>query len=63
MSEDLDGKWYYHYQPIAWKIGNYQLGTREEFKAMCEEAEKYGISVIVDVLPNHTSSYLPDVLH
>ena len=56
------GKWYYHYQPIAWKIGNYQLGTREEFKAMCEEAEKYGISVIVDVLPNHTSSYLPDVL-
>ena len=21
------GKWYYHYQPIAWKIGNYQLGV------------------------------------
>lgn len=56
------GKWYYHYQPTAWKIGNYQLGTRDEFIAMCDEAEKYNISVIVDVLPNHTSSYLPDVL-
>lgn len=49
-----NGKWYYHYQPTDWKIGNYQLGTREEFKAMCEEAEKYGIKIIVDVLPNHT---------
>ena len=26
-SEDLNGKWYYHYQPTDWKIGNYQLGT------------------------------------
>ena len=50
-----DGKWYYHYQPIAWSIGNYQLGTRDEFKAMCAEAEKYGVRVIVDVLPNHTA--------
>ena len=39
-----DGKWYYHYQPTDFKIGNYQLGTRDEFKAMCDEAEKYGIS-------------------
>ncbi|MBQ1798575.1 MAG: alpha-amylase, partial [Muribaculaceae bacterium] len=29
------GKWYYHYQPTDWTIGNYQLGTRDEFKAMC----------------------------
>lgn len=50
-----NGKWNYHYQPTDWKIGNYQLGTREEFKSMCEEAEKYGIKVIVDVLPNHTT--------
>ena len=49
-----NGKWYYHYQPTDWKIGNYQLGTRDEFKAMCEEAEKYGVKIIVDVLPNHT---------
>ena len=50
-----DGKWYYHYQPIAWRIGNYQLGTRDEFKAMCDEAHKYGVKVLVDVLPNHTA--------
>lgn len=50
-----NGKWYYHYQPIEWSIGNYQLGTRDEFKAMCDEAHKYGIKVLVDVLPNHTA--------
>ncbi|GHU82829.1 hypothetical protein AGMMS50284_5340 [Clostridia bacterium] len=48
-----NGKWYYHYQPISFKIGNYQLGTEEEFKAMCSEAHKYGIKIIVDVIPNH----------
>lgn len=50
-----NGKWYYHYQPTDFKIGNYQLGTRDEFKAMCEEADKYGISVLVDVIANHTT--------
>lgn len=49
------GKWYYHYQPTDWVIGNYQLGTRDEFKAMCDEADKYGIGVIVDIDPNHTT--------
>ena len=49
------GRWYYHYQPTDWKIGNYQLGTRDDFNAMCDEAHKYGVDVIVDVLANHTS--------
>ena len=49
------GMWYYHYQPTDWKIGNYQLGTRDQFIAMCEEAHRYGVSVIVDILPNHTT--------
>lgn len=48
------GNWYYHYQPTDWTIGNYQLGTRDEFKAMCDEATRLGIRIIVDVLPNHT---------
>lgn len=51
-----EGKWYYQYQPTDWTIGNYQLGTKEEFTAMCEEAHKYGIKVIVDVAPNHTAT-------
>ena len=49
-----NGKWYYHYQPTDWTIGNYQLGTRDEFKDMCDKAGKLGLRVIVDVLPNHT---------
>ncbi len=53
-----NGKWYYHYQPTDFKIGNYQLGTRDEFKAMCEEADKYGIKVIVDIIANHTTPQL-----
>ena len=50
------GKWYYQYQPINWTIGNYQIGTEEEFKEMCAEADKYGIKIIVDVVPNHTAA-------
>lgn len=50
------GKWYYHYQPVDYKIGNYQLGTEQEFKALCDEAHKYGIKIIVDVVANHMTS-------
>lgn len=50
------GKWYYHYQPTDWKVGNYQLGSRESFKAMCDSARAYGVRVLVDVLPNHTAT-------
>lgn len=49
------GSWWWHYQPTDWTIGNYQVGTRDEFKSMCAEADKYGIKIIVDVVPNHTA--------
>lgn len=52
------GKWYYHYQPTDYKIGNYQLGTLDEFKKMCSEADKLGLKIIVDVPMNHVSSDL-----
>lgn len=55
LGADLTGKWYYHYQPTDWKIGNYQLGTRDDFISMCKKAEELGIGIIVDVLPNHTT--------
>ena len=29
-----EGYWYYHYQPTDWKTGNYQVGTRDDFKAL-----------------------------
>ncbi len=50
-----DGMWWYHYQPTDWVIGNYQLGTRDEFKHMCDVADEYGVAIIVDILPNHTT--------
>lgn len=56
-----DGCWWWHYQPTDWKIGNYQLGTRDDFIAMCDEADKYGVKVIVDVIPNHTTPDLDEV--
>jgi len=59
------GKWYYYYQPTDWKIGNYILGNRDQFKAMMDSAAKYDVKVIVDVLPNHTAvdhtAVLPDL--
>ena len=50
-----NGKWYYHYQPTDWTIGNYQMGTKQAFARMTEEAKRQGITVLVDVLPNHTA--------
>ncbi len=49
------GRWYYVYQPTDQKIGNYMLGTRDDLKALCDEAKKYNVRIIVDVVPNHTS--------
>lgn len=53
--DSVKGKWYYYYQPTDWKIGNYLLGTRDQFKSMMDSAAKYNVKVIVDVLPNHTA--------
>lgn len=51
-----DGNWWKSYQPVAEEIcdnGHTWYGTKSEFKAMCDEAEKYGIKVIVDIVANH----------
>ncbi|MBQ3969319.1 MAG: alpha-amylase [Clostridia bacterium] len=56
LYSESNGKWWYHYQPTDYVIGNYQLGTEKVFKDMCEEANKLGIKIIVDVPLNHTTS-------
>lgn len=53
--DSVMGKWYYYYQPTDWTIGNYMLGTRDQYREMCDSARHYGVDVIVDVLPNHTA--------
>lgn len=53
--DSVMGKWYYYYQPTDWTIGNYMLGSRDDFRNMCDSAYAYGVNIIVDVLPNHTA--------
>jgi len=47
--------WWFYYQPLDWKIGNHVVGNQEQMQVMLDEAKKYGLRVIVDVLPNHTA--------
>ena len=46
-------KWWLLYQPTNQSIGNAQLGTYDDFKALCTAADQYGISIVVDVVMNH----------
>ncbi|MBQ4521770.1 MAG: starch-binding protein [Lachnospiraceae bacterium] len=47
------GVWYWLYQPLGFYVANNDIGTKEELRSLCEEADKYGIKVIVDVVANH----------
>lgn len=50
---DTSGKWYWLYQPCGFYIASSNLGGKTELKALCTEAKKYGIKVIVDIVANH----------
>lgn len=55
--KNINGGWYWHYQPVNYEVfGNYQMGTLEDFQAMCDEAHRYGLKVIVDTVINHCTS-------
>jgi len=47
------GEWYWLYQPFGFSVGNGPLGSKSDLQALCQEADKYGIKVIVDVVANH----------
>ena len=53
--DEKEGNWYHYYQPVDWTVGNNIVGTEEQMKEMLDAAAKYGIRVLVDVLPNHTA--------
>lgn len=44
------------YQPTNFKIGNPQIGNKEDLINLCEKANKIGIKVIVDVVFRHTAN-------
>ncbi|MEE3333070.1 MAG: starch-binding protein [Ruminococcus sp.] len=52
---DQGGQWWKLYQPLGIRIsdGNSWLGTKSELKALCSEADKYGLKVVVDIVANH----------
>ena len=48
-------EWWRLYQPINLKIGNTQIGTKEQLKKLCAVANQYGIKIIVDVVLRHVA--------
>ncbi len=55
QQSDSSGTWYWLYQPLGFYIGSTDLGNKSQLQALCTEAKKYGIKVIVDVVANHLS--------
>ncbi|MGN0448918.1 MAG: starch-binding protein [Ruminococcus sp.] len=59
QNRQMSGSWWVYYQPSNFSIetnGQNACGTKSEFKAMCDEAHKYGIKVIVDAVLNHLAN-------
>lgn len=58
VKEEFNGSnWFAFYQPTNYKIGN-PLGNREDLIQLCNEANKYGIKVLVDVVFHHVANKL-----
>ncbi len=58
-NKTMQGSWWVYYQPSNFYIDtNSQnaLGTKSDFKAMCDEAHKYGVKVVVDAVLNHMAN-------
>ena len=55
--------WWSFYQPLSFSIAdNSSLGTKEELTTLCEEAAKYDISIIADIVFNHLANIDDDHL-
>ena len=48
--------WWGCYQPTNLQIGNAQIGSKEEFTAMCSKAHQLGLKVVVDIVLRHVAS-------
>lgn len=60
-SRDVAGQWWKLYQPVSLSVAkNAWLGTKDELKDLCAEAEKYGVKIICDIVSNHMGSESED---
>ncbi len=48
-------EWFYAYMPYDFAFKANGNGSRAELQALCQEAEKYGIKIVVDVVANHVN--------
>lgn len=56
-SGDVIGQWWKLYQPISFHIAEQSwLGTKDDLKSLCDEADKYGIKIICDIVSNHIAN-------
>ena len=54
-TKDSGMEWWKLYQPTNFKIGNTQIGTKEQLRELCAVANQYGIKIIVDVVLRHVA--------
>ncbi len=52
---DTNNQWWKLYQPLSFSVAtkNSWLGTKTELTELCNEADKYGIKIICDIVSNH----------
>jgi len=53
------GAWWARYQPVSYKIES-RSGTREEFRQMVERCDAVGVSIVADLIINHTATRADD---
>ena len=59
LSKDVAGQWWKLYQPVSMHIAeNSWLGTKADLTSLCQEADKYGIKIIADIVVNHMGNML-----
>ena len=54
-TKDSGMEWWKLYQPINLKIGNEQIGSKKDLINLIQEARKYNIRIIVDIVLRHVA--------
>ena len=55
-NQSTSSQWWKLYQPLAFKISEGEesfLGTKDDLKSLCKEADKYGLKIVMDIVSNH----------
>lgn len=61
-TKEVGNEFWLLYQPTNFKIGNTQIGNKEDLINLCKEAHEYNLKIIVDVVFRHTANDSEDWL-